>query len=285
MNVPVGVNTASLQKRRTVSVKELVYFIIKNNFSAVEFRDEYPFGENLTTEDAEWVREALAEHKIPVSVHLPFYDINLSAFREDVRLAGVNILLKSLEKAAELGAVTATIHGGSMRSNFYAEDWFEKAYELSIDSLKRIVSVAESLGITILLENLNLFKKSERVVHAFPDIMLKTKEALENKIGFTFDVGHAVSTPIDPVSFVLQLGPDNVRLAHLNDNHLKSDEHLAVGDGLIDYPSFIKAYITNQWKFPLLFETHSVESALKSKKYLEGLIAEVIELIDKIDMR
>jgi len=51
-----------------------------------------------------------------------------------------------------------------------------------------------------------------------------------------------------------------------------------VGEGKIDYGSFIKAYIERGWYFPLLFETATVESALKSKEYLSALIAKYEEV-------
>ena len=128
-------------------------------------------------------------------------------------------------------------------------------------------------NIKILVENLNLFKKNERVVHAYPDVMLKAKRELGDRIGFTLDIGHVVSTPLSPVNFAEQIGPENIILAHLNDNHLTSDEHLAVGEGKIDYDSFIKVYVLENWKFPLLFETATVKSALKSREYISALIA------------
>ncbi|NOY09252.1 MAG: sugar phosphate isomerase/epimerase [Spirochaetes bacterium] len=273
MMVPIGLNTASLQKRRDIGIDEIVDFVLDNNFSAVEFRDEYPFSENVSKEEAELIKEKLAGNNIRCSVHLPFYDINLSAFRPDVRIAGLNILKKSLNKAWRLGAVTVTVHGGSMRRNYYSESWEEYAYKLSIESLKELADEAEKYNIRILVENLNLFKKNELVVHYLPDIMLKTKKELNDRIGFTFDVGHAVSTPLNPVDFVEHLGSGNIVLAHLNDNHLNSDEHLAVGDGAIDYDSFVEAYINRGWGFTLLFETATVESALRSKAYLNRLVA------------
>ncbi len=273
--VQLGINTASLQKRRDISVDEIVDFIIENGFSAVEFRDEYPFSENISDKKAESIKEKLIQNNIRCSVHLPFYDINLAAFREDVRRAGINILKKSLNKAWKLGASTVTVHGGSMRRNYYSENWEAYAYKLSLLSLKELVEEASKYNITILLENLNLFKKNERVVHALPEEMLKTKRELNNRIGFTLDVGHIVSTSLDPVAFVEKLGSNNILLSHLNDNHLTSDEHLAVGEGLIDYQTFITAYIERKWKFPLLFETTTVESALKSRKYINRLIENI----------
>ncbi len=275
--VQLGVNTASLQKQRDISVDEIVDFIIDNGFSAVEFRDEYPFSENISDEQAKRIKEKLTKNNIRCSVHLPFYDINIAAFREDVRKAGIKILKKSIKMAWKLGASTVTIHGGSLRRNYYSKNWEEYAYKLSLFSLKELVEEASKYNITLLLENLNLFKKNELVIHALPEIMLKTKHELNDRIGFTLDIGHIVSTPLDPVIFVEKLNPKNIILSHLNDNHLTSDEHLAVGEGLIDYPNFIRAYIENGWNFPLLFETTTVESALKSREYINTLIKNLTE--------
>ncbi len=77
------------------------------------------------------------------------------------------------------------------------------------------------------------------------------------------------------MSFVRGLGPETVYLAHLNDNDLKSDQHLAVGAGRIDYRAFMRAYLREAWTFPLLLETQTAEQALSCKVYLEDLVKEI----------
>ncbi|MEW5815912.1 MAG: sugar phosphate isomerase/epimerase family protein [Spirochaetota bacterium] len=272
--ITIGLNSSCLQKHNNTSIREIVEFVLEHGFKGVEFRDEYPFCENLTNEEIEWVRNTVKSFGLICSVHLPYYDLNLSAFRDELRLAAVHCILKSVRAAHRIGARTVTIHSGSMRRNYYADNWEERAEKLTNESLRVIVNECEQYGITLLIENMNVFKKEVHRVHATPASMLNTLKVLDGKIGFTYDIAHAVSTSIDPVTFVETLGSDKIYLAHLNDNDLKSDQHLAVGDGKIDYRSFMKAYIDRGWKFPLFCESQRAESALASKVYLQKIIEE-----------
>lgn len=273
--VKIGINTSCLQKHNRPGIRDILAFAFDNSFQVVEFRDEYPFAEDLTGEDIQWAREQMEERGIGCSVHLPFYDLDLSAFRHDLRMAAVHSVVKSVEIAAELGAGTVTVHGGSMKCNYYSAEWEKTAEELSLDSLARINRECKERGIKLLIENLNLFSDRVHRVHALPAKLLETKAELGDNIGFTLDIAHAVSTPLNPVEYALALGPENIKLAHLNDNNLKADQHLGLGMGRIDYRSFMKSYLEEKWDFPLLFETKTVEYALTSKAYLEKLIKEI----------
>ena len=277
MTVKIGINTSCFQKHNRPGIRDILAFVFDNNFKVVEFRDEYPFAEDLTRGDIQWAREQMEKRGLWCSVHLPFYDLDLSAFREGLRMAGIDSLIRSVQIAAELGAGTVTIHGGSMKSNYYSAEWEKTAEELSLDSLSRINRECKKSGIKLLIENLNLFSDRIHRVHALPAKLVETKAELGDNIGFTLDIAHAVSTPLNPVEYALALGPENIKLAHLNDNDLQSDQHLGLGMCRIDYHSFMKAYLEKKWEFPLLFETQSVEYALTSKAYLEKLIKEIEE--------
>lgn len=273
--VKIGINTSCSQKHNRPGIRDILAFVFDNSFQVVEFRDEYPFAEDLTGEDIEWARVQMEERGIWCSVHLPFYNLDLSAFRNDLRMAAVNSVVRSVEVAAKLGARTATVHGGSMKRSYYSAEWKKTAEELSLDSLARINRECKERGIKLLIENLNLFSDRVHRVHALPAQLLETKAELGDNIGFTLDIAHAVSTPLNPVEYALALGPENIKLAHLNDNDLQSDQHLGLGLGRIDYRSFMEAYLEKKWGFPLLFETQSEEYALTSKAYLEKLIKEI----------
>jgi len=241
--VKIGINTSCCQKHNRPGIRDILAFVFDNNFQVVEFRDEYPFAEDLTGEDIEWAREQMEERGIWCSVHLPFYDLDLSAFREGLRIAAVESLIRSVQTAAELGAGTVTVHGGSMKRSYYSAEWEKTAEELSLDSLAQINRECKKRGIKLLIENLNLFSDRVHRVHALPAKLLETKAELGANIGFTLDIAHAVSTPLNPVEYALALGPENIKLAHLNDNNLKADQHLGLGMGRIDYRSTSKVYL------------------------------------------
>jgi len=273
--IRIGLNTSCLQKRSNRGIREILEFVFSHGFTALEYRDEYPFSERLTAEDIHWARTEVEKRQLPCSLHLSFYDLNLSAFREELRLAAIGSALKSVRLARELGATTATVHGGNLRLRYYGDEWKAKAEDLSIDSLRRILEECERCGIRLLLENLNLFRKNEHQVYSSPESMLRAAQELGGRIGFTLDVAHIVSLPMDVLRFVEIMGVERIGLAHLNDNDFGSDQHLAVGEGKIDYRGFMRAYLERGWSFPLLCETQTPEYALASKLYLEALIAEL----------
>ncbi len=268
----IGINTACVQRKSNRSIMEILDFALKNGFSAIEFKDEYPFFEEMSDAEKTNAREIIKKHDLFCSVHLPFADMNISALNPVLREAAVRVLVDSLKNSAEIGATAVTVHGGNINALNYGEEWFEVSEKRTNKSLLELHEVAAKLGIRPAVENLHEFSARLKRVHSRPEDLLRCRNLLGESTGFTFDIGHAFSTPVNPVDFVKQLKPENILISHIHDNDGLEDQHLAVGDGKIDFPAFFQAYTEEGWDFTLMIETRNVDQALLSRERIENLL-------------
>ena len=167
--------------------------------------------------------------------------------------------IHAMALAAELGVKTITIHVGNSLSPcrvYSPSPWLdmisqtsrEQMIENSVTALKRLVPYAESLGMTICIENV-------RYVCTTPEALWEIKREFPSEaLGFCCDVGHAnivrplyeasefpeqramaadASTPL-ALQIVKQMLPHIVN-CHLHDNDGTDDQHRLPGDGTLDW--------------------------------------------------
>jgi sugar phosphate isomerase/epimerase len=93
----------------------------------------------------------------------------------------------------------------------------------------------------------------------FPEELIGMTEGIEG-IGMTFDFGHAntVGKVCDFLPHIQKA--DHI---HIHDNHGVVDEHLALGDGTIDWKS-IGRTLSEKYKGIIVIEGRSIEEAKKS---------------------
>lgn len=272
----IGINTACLQKKSNINALELLDFAVANNFKGIEFRDEYPFFEDINTNDKKRIYTRIEKESLLCSVHLSFYDLNVGSFRKKLRDIAVTQHQDAVKKAANLGAKFVTMHGGHMSQSFYNAESMSDVEKYSADSISLIRETCQDMDIILCIENMSLFDSKVQKSFTQPEHLIDLYHHQNEKIKFTFDFGHAVSIEREPESFIKKLGADKISFGHLSDNNFLKDQHLAVGAGSINYVSFIKTYIEQEWDFPLLIETGTAEQALESKRYLTDLYKKVI---------
>ncbi|MCF7914037.1 MAG: sugar phosphate isomerase/epimerase [Spirochaetaceae bacterium] len=269
---PIGLNTACLQRKSNLKIEEILEIVSAHGFSAVEFKDQFPFFEEMSSKEKRKARDIIEKNKLFCSVHLPFVDMNLSAFDSDLRMAAVQVMKKSLQHAVEIGAQVVTVHGGNVNILNYGDEWIEVSEEFTLKSLKELMELSNEISIRLSIENLHEFSDRLKRVHSRPEALLRTYRTLNQKTGFTFDIGHAHSTSIKPERFVEGLGPQNILLSHIHDNNGKDDQHKAVGEGSINFKMFFEKYVKEKWKFPLVIETRTFQQALVSKERIELML-------------
>ena len=169
--------------------------------------------------------------------------------------------IHTMALASSMGVKTITIHvGGSLSPgrNYPPSPWLEAICQLSLEqmidnavkALKILVPYAESLGVTICIENIYY-------VCTTPEVLLEIKRHFPSEaLGLCCDVGHAnVSRPLyeasdnplhramaadasSPLSLqiIRQMLPHIVN-CHLHDNDGLQDQHLLPGMGNLDWDS------------------------------------------------
>lgn len=201
-------------------------------------------------------------HELPdcCTMHGAFFDVLVFSEDRRIREASEQRIRESLELARKIGAggvVFHTNHTPLLTSDFYINGWQRR----NEDFWRRILSEYPELD--IYMEN--MFDDS-------PDMLLSLAESLSefSNFGICLDYAHAVIYGSDINDWVQKLS-SYVKHMHINDNDLKNDLHLAVGDGKIDWRRFKEHYDSALSKAKtVLIETASFENQVRSLKFLKS---------------
>ncbi|MBP1546527.1 MAG: sugar phosphate isomerase/epimerase [Oscillospiraceae bacterium] len=168
-------------------------------------------------------------HELPqvCTMHGAFFDVILFSDDKRIRRISEERVRESLDIARELGVkgvVFHTNHNPALTADFYIKNWFERN-EIFWRSI-----LPEYSDIQVYMEN--MFDDSPKMLSG-----LARRLSDVPNFGVCLDYAHAVIYGSDIEEWVNTLSP-YVKHMHINDNDLKNDLHLAVGDGKIDWKLF-----------------------------------------------
>jgi len=202
--------------------------------------------------------ESLESYNLKSIIHAPFSDVNIASLNERIRRTSLEIIFETLKIAQNMGSLLVVLHPGH-RSPLSGR--FPKAYEkVHKRSLEEIDKIAQRLGVKVALENMP----------TFPILDGQTVERMSEFLDgtdlyVTFDVGHLNTVNGDFEGFIDALG-DRIIHVHLHDNDGKSDSHLALGEGNIQWEKILKFLPKNAtWGL----EMKRIEDLEKSIKFLK----------------
>ena len=217
------------------------------------------------------LQAALDRYGMGLICHLPtfVYTADLTA---SIRDASREELLNSLAAARDLGAQKVVLHpsfvGGMGRSAP------ELAHRHALQALDAAAREGQKLGCRICLENLF----ARLTPFTTPDDFEAAFQRWPH-LRMTLDVGHAF---IDGhgmaliFEFVRRFG-DRIDHIHISDNGGREDEHLAVGDGAIDFRALISTLKQIDYDNTMTLEIFTPDRTdlVRSRSLLEKLIAAV----------
>lgn len=197
-----------------------------------------------------------------LSFHGPFMDMSPGGVDERVRRITVVRFLHVIGIAGSLKPKVLVFHPGYDKWRFQGHEdlWIEnsvKTWNLVIEDAKRIKA-------SIAIEN--VFEEDPETLEAL------VKGMNSSRFGICFDTGHFNLFSKKPLEeWFDRLGPYILEV-HIHDNNGKKDEHLAIGDGKMDFDLLFKLLKGLPQKPLLTIEAHGKDAALKSieriKKYL-----------------
>lgn len=162
-----------------------------------------------------------------LSVHLPFWNLDLLSPDPEVRGLTLRRLLFGLDRAAELWADRAVFHSGIPHGRT-PEEALERA-PLFAEALRPVVRRARALGVALFLEN----------THEPDPASLKVVLEALPELGFCFDSSHAQVFSRTPLPEPwLALAPDHL---HLNDHDGAYDRHWNLGWGIGHHEDWLGA--------------------------------------------
>ncbi|WP_432650090.1 sugar phosphate isomerase/epimerase family protein [Huintestinicola sp.] len=251
--------------------KFLIIPQLKNIDESLELAEEYGFGFEFNDffypdvlDSKERVKEIAAEyrsHKLPslLTCHGDFFDVLVFSGDKLIRNISEMRIRQSIEAALEVGAESVIFHTNH-NPFFIAESYVSNWLDCNINFWSGIL--AEYPQVNIYIENM---------CDSSPDMLAALAEKLSSfsNFGVCFDYAHASVFGSDIESWVTALAP-YVKHMHINDNDLKSDLHLAVGDGKIDWNRFREHYFRYFTNATVLIETSSLENQRRSAEFLSN---------------
>lgn len=218
-----------------------------NDFFMPDILDDASLCENIAKK---YLAAELPEY---CTLHGAFFDV--IPFSPDQKIREVSGLRieQSIAAAKRIGARAVVFHTNYnpfLNTPDYIESWIDlnEKYWSGVFEKHRDINVYFE----------NMFDTS-------PDILAELAQRLcgfEN-FGLCFDYAHAALTDVPFETWAKSLGK-YVKHMHINDNDLKSDLHLAVGDGKIDFGEFYELYEKYLNGASVLIETSSIENQRRS---------------------
>lgn len=199
------------------------------------------------------IEEALASTNLGVSVHAPYGDLNLATLNDPIWHESIRQICTCIEHASKL-TERVTIHPGYLSP--IGKLMPQKVWDLQKEALRQIGKFAVDHHVTACLENMIGIKE---FLCRSPEELIGMTEGIEG-IGMTFDFGHA-NTIGKVQEFLPHVG--KAKHVHIHDNKGLSDEHLALGEGTINWNIVGKA-IAAHYRGIVVVEGRSIEEGRKS---------------------
>jgi sugar phosphate isomerase/epimerase len=153
-------------------------------------------------------------------------DVNLIAGDNEVRALSERLLGNELTLAADLQAEFVVIGSGKVHAMAPAPE--AVARSILTDAVGRLVARAESLGVTILMENVPYgFLKTGAALSAF------TSEIASKHLGVVYDVANVYG--VEDALSGLSDAKSNLKLVHVSDTSSTRWQHTSPGRGVVDF--------------------------------------------------
>jgi len=192
------------------------------------------------------VRALSKKHSIEASFHAPYvgrWDIGrLTPQAGSERINGM------LRKCARFGAHCMTLHPGSFSDDIPRAE----ALHNTVESIARSAPIARQMKIRICVENSTCCHNPNDLGVCTEDFEFLFERVRSPIVGLCLDVGHAHITG-NLYDLIKKFGP-RIYNTHLHDSDGTDDNHLAPGEGTIDWNGLFKALAKAEYKGYLNFE-------------------------------
>jgi sugar phosphate isomerase/epimerase len=204
------------------------------NFDYVEVGIEGPEGNpQIINKKRDEIVKLLQRFKQKPIGHTAYW-IDLCSDSDYVRHAWILEAMKEIRTAEKLGIDVINFHA-NLNGMFYGEKR-RILLDNMVKSLREIVRYAEKLKIHVMLENVPLSNGIHDVVE-FKYIVDSVSSLFVH-----LDIPHAfTSGGMKSVIDYINTFREKIVHIHWHDNHGRKDEHLPIGEGLIDHEKAVRA--------------------------------------------
>lgn len=215
----------------------------------------------LPAADLTTVARLLAETGQRPTVHAPFFDLSPGAMEPMVRKVTLQRLTQALQAAGTLGAHLMVVHPGYDRWRYpnLAGSWLEHATA----TFTPLLVLAEQLDCRLALENIY----EER-----PKTLTSLVDQLDSLwFGHCFDIGHWRLFGRESQENWLAAIARRLLHLHLHDNRGENDDHLPVGEGIIDFAPLFRTLASLPALPSITLEAHDPGELQRSLANLKTL--------------
>jgi sugar phosphate isomerase/epimerase len=202
-------------------------------------------------------QSALSTFKGKVAVHGVFQDICIHSSDPKIAKVSKQRILRNMDIAQSLNAKYVVFHANFnpfVYGDLYRSNWIAR----NASFWKEILDNYEA---TVLLEN--FWEPSPEILNAL------LKEVNMSQLKVCLDTGHVNAfSNVTVEDWVAQLG-SQVPYMHFSDNMGKSDQHLEIGCGNINWHALTVALEKNKIAPEVALETETIKKTANSLTYLE----------------
>ena len=188
-----------------------------------------------------------------------------------VRKAALAHLREYVDLTTALGCEYLVVHCG-----FHFSAYLPTVRAALYETMARCVEYGERRRVPLVIENMNPlpgdseFQYLGVTVEEFRALFARIRSPY---LGLALDVAHSELLPGGSVPFVRAFG-QRIHSAQLSDNRRRVDEHMAIGDGKIDFRRVLGALEGIGFTGPLIIELFDVPKKLRSHRRLLALLAQ-----------
>ena len=242
----------------------------KMGFDFVELGMEPPEGNhNLLRKKSKAILSGLRRFDHPPVAHSAYW-CDLWTSYDEVREAWIDVMKQNIRMAASLGCRKFNIHTAIPHGmyNHSAKHW-KHAIGVYISSMKEIVRYASGKEMTIMMENMGPFgadfDEFSRIMSSVPGLKAH------------LDIGHAfLEGGMKMVRKYLRSFGKDVEHFHFTDNLGLSDDHIGIGQGIIDYYSVMELVKKIKYAKTISLEIFSSRKDLRDSLKIMRILQEEI---------
>lgn len=190
------------------------------------------------------------------SMHSAFIDMNYASSDADIRQVSQGRIKTSIKNGTELGVKNVVLH-----TCFYPVLGDFVFNEIWCDGAQKFINeLLNEFDIDIFVEN---------TLDINPDVLSFLMRMMQNeRVNICFDVEHANLSKV-PLSVWFDKLHPHIKYMHINDNYGVVDDHLAVGDGIINWEE-VDGFMNKFNIQPIVtIEVNSIEKINHSLTYIK----------------
>ncbi len=234
----------------------------KSGFDFVEINIEIPNGkpEIIIKRKAE-IKRAIKKYNLSVISHTAWW-MNFGSFYPAIRKAWIEEAKKAVRATKLLGSEYINFHAYAVGMPYKTKGYKKHALNIFAESMREIVSYAKKHGVKVMLENVPGVGFKE--FKDFKYIIDKTQDLYVH-----LDVAHAfVIGGMKEIKKYIKRFRKKLVHIHISDNNGLEDQHIAIGQGKIDFQEVAKALKKINYQGTIGFEVftdwNSVKKSMKN---------------------